>query len=149
MNQDGGTTSVSSHDFRTGRGPSLQVNNRPRIGESENEDRTELTEFFRIRGATRISDEINHSARRNEKLTINKLVVSFFRMSIVISAAISLHSPAPTVAAHCLCLQPICHWWKAFPGPGFDCHFGGDGLQPQCSSDCAPSPGCPSDALLQ
>src|SRR5438034_927798 len=68
-----------AHDFRTGQRPSLQVNNRPRIGESENEDRTELTEFCRIRGATRISDEVDHSARRNEKLTISKLVVSFIQ----------------------------------------------------------------------
>src|SRR5438067_4926614 len=142
MNQDGGTTSVSSHDFRTGRGPSLQVNNRPRIGESENEDRTELTEFFRIRGATRISDEINHSARRNEKLTINKLVVSFFRMSIVVSAAISLHSPAPTVAAHCLCLQPICHWGEPSRGADPDGVFGVIGLNPQCSGAVKPCPGC-------
>jgi|SRR6266516_7739115 len=51
-------------------------------GKQEKRNQTELTEFCRIRGATRISDEINHFARKDEKLTIsNRELSSGYRLS--------------------------------------------------------------------
>src|SRR5207248_8483743 len=76
MNQDGGTTEPARRGgcrpMILGRGgPSLQVNNRPRIDELGKQKPDRIDRIFQ-----NTRSNANFSARRNEKLTIGKLVVS-------------------------------------------------------------------------